>query len=116
MNIEEFREYCLGKKGATEEFPFDSNTLVFKVMNKIFALTDVNDFESINLKCEPIKATELREQYHAIKPGYHMNKQHWNTIDTQSDVDDTLLVELIDHSYDLIVKSLPKKLQDSLSE
>ena len=116
MNIEEFREYCLGKKGATEEFPFDSNTLVFKVMNKIFALTDVNAFESINLKCEPIKAIELREKYHAIKPGYHMNKQHWNTIDNQSDVDDTLLVELIDHSYDLIVKSLPKKLQDSLSK
>ena len=83
MNIEEYREYCIGKPGVTEGFPFDLNTLVFKVMGKMFALTNVDLFVSINLKCDPDYAIELREQYEGIKPGYHMSKKHWNTCDTK---------------------------------
>ena len=80
MNIEEYRSYCLAKKGVIEEFPFDNETLVFKVAGKMFALTNVSTFASINLKCDPEKAVELRDQYPAVLPGYHMNKKHWNTI------------------------------------
>jgi predicted DNA-binding protein (MmcQ/YjbR family) len=115
MNIEEYRDYCMSKKGVTEEFPFDNQTLVFKVMNKMFALTDINSFTSINLKCEPLRAIELREKYFGISPGYHMNKNHWNSIKTDSDVEDKLLMELIDHSYDLVVTSLPKKTKIDLA-
>lgn len=114
MNIETYREYCLAKKGVTEGFPFDEEVLAFKVMNKIFALTDVNTFEYINLKCDPEKALELRELYDGVKPGYHMSKKHWNSVYTQQDVNDNLLFELIDMSYNLIVKSLTKKLQAEL--
>jgi predicted DNA-binding protein (MmcQ/YjbR family) len=116
MNIEEFRNYCMSKKGVSEEFPFDNNTLVFKVMNKIFALTDVNNFGGINLKCEPLKAVDLRENFFGITPGYHMNKKHWNTISMNSDVDDRIIVELIDHSYALVASSLPKKTQLLLAD
>ena len=80
MNIEEFRQYCLSKKGVTEEFPFGPDTLVFKVMGKMFALTNLDGDFSINLKCDPDLAIDLREQYPAVLPGYHMNKKHWNTI------------------------------------
>jgi predicted DNA-binding protein (MmcQ/YjbR family) len=80
VNIEEYRSYCLAKKGVIEEFPFDNETLVFKVAGKMFALTNVSTFASINLKCDPEKAVELRDQYPAVLPGYHMNKKHWNTI------------------------------------
>lgn len=114
MNIESYREYCITKKGVTESFPFDNKTLVFKVMNKMFALTDVDEFTGINLKCDPERAMTLREKYTGIQPGYHMNKTHWNTVATQEDVNDQLLKELIDHSYELIVASLPKKLQTEL--
>lgn len=114
MNIESFREYCLSKPGTTEGFPFDEKTLVFKVQGKMFALTDVDAFESVNLKCEPEDAVLLRETYEGVKPGYHMSKKHWNTVTIQSDVPQKLLIELIDHSYDLVVRSLSKKLRDEL--
>ena len=109
MNIEEYRSYCLLKKGVSEEFPFDNETLVFKVMGKVFALTDVSEFRSINLKCDPEKAVELRDQFPAVVPGYHMNKKHWNTIMLDGSIPDRLLKTWIDHSYDLVVLSLPKK-------
>lgn len=114
MNIEEFRDYCLGFKGVTEAFPFDETTLVFKVMGKMFALTDVDNFESINLKCDPEKVIELREQYAAVLPGYHMNKQHWNTVLTNGEIPDPLLKEWTRDSYDLVAGSLSKKLQEEL--
>lgn len=115
MNIEDFREYCLLKPGVTESFPFDETTLVFKVYGKMFALTDLVDEFSINLKCDPEKAIALREQFPAVNPGYHMSKKHWNTIAVDGSMNDQLLYELIDHSYDLVVKSLPMKIQKSLS-
>lgn len=114
MFLEELRTYCLAKPGVTEHFPFDNRTLVFKVMNKMFALCDVEDFDSVNLKCDPERAIEMRERYDAVKPGYHMNKQHWNTVSINSDVPDNMLFELTDHSYDLIVASLPKKVRNEL--
>lgn len=115
MNIEEYRDYCLAKKGVTEGFPFDNKTLVFKVMGKMFALTDVEAFKSVNLKCDPEKAIELREHYHAVQPGYHMSKKHWNTVTNNSDAADDLMYQWIDDSYNLIVKSLTKKLQAELA-
>jgi predicted DNA-binding protein (MmcQ/YjbR family) len=115
MNIEELYAYCLQKKGVSEQFPFDEHTLVFKVGSKIFALTDITDFKSINLKCNPERAIELREQYTAVHPGYHMNKKHWNTILLFSDLDDNLLKELIDHSYQLVLNSLSKKIRDEIT-
>ena len=108
MNIEFFRDYCLDKPGVTEEFPFDEATLVFKVMNKIFALTNVDLFESINLKCEPERAIQLREANAGIRPGFHMNKKHWNTVETNGIVPDNQLKELLDHSYDLVIQGLTK--------
>ncbi|MFC2187895.1 MmcQ/YjbR family DNA-binding protein [Fulvivirgaceae bacterium LMO-SS25] len=116
MDIEFYRDYCLQKPGVTESFPFDDKVLVFKVMNKMFALADVDLFESINLKCDPERAVELRESYPAVQPGYHMNKAHWNTISMDGSLSDQMLCELIDHSYDLIVASLPKKLKQELDE
>jgi len=108
MNIEELREYCISKKGVTEGFPFDEVTLVFKVGGKMFALTNLDGEPSVNLKCEPEKAIELREQYTAIMPGYHMNKLHWNTVYMNGTLPDNLLKELIDLSYELILASLPR--------
>ena len=114
MNIERFRQLCLEKPGTTEETPFGPDTLVFKVMGKVFALTDLNTFESVNLKCDPERAVELREYNEGITPGYHMNKKHWNTVLTDGSVKDALLRELLDHSYALVVASLPKKVQAKL--
>ncbi len=111
MNVEEFRDYCLKKQAVTEGFPFGENVLVFKVAGKMFALCDIDKFKSINLKCNPERAIELREQFEGVKPGYHMSKVHWNTVETQSDIADKLMYELIDHSYDLIVQSLTKKVK-----
>ncbi|HLP11225.1 MAG TPA: MmcQ/YjbR family DNA-binding protein [Flavobacteriales bacterium] len=108
MNVEEFREYCLKKKGVTEEFPFDNSTIVFKVAGKMFALANVDEFTGINLKCDPEKAIELREKYEGVKPGWHMNKKHWNTVEVGR-VNQKLLREWIDDSYELVVASLPKK-------
>ncbi len=116
MNIEAFREYCLNKPGTTEETPFGPDTLVFKVMGKMYALTGIDTFEFINLKCDPEYAIELREQYDgSIRPGYHMNKKQWNSVDTDGRVPDQLVKQLIDDSYDLIVDKLPKKLKEELS-
>ncbi|MCF8301822.1 MAG: MmcQ/YjbR family DNA-binding protein [Bacteroidales bacterium] len=116
MNIEEFRDYCLAKKGVTEEFPFDESTLVFKVKGKMFALTDTDDDFRVNLKCDPQKAIELREHYNAVSPGYHMNKKHWNTVMPNDDVADDIIYQWTDDSYELVVSGLPRKLQDELLE
>jgi len=109
LDIESFRDYCLIKKGVTEEFPFDQNTLVFKVMGKMFALTDIDFFKSINLKCDPEEALILREKYPSVTPGYHMNKKHWNTILPDDNVPDDLIKKWIDNSYKLVVKNLSNK-------
>lgn len=109
MNLESFRNYCLSKKGVTEEYPFDEVTMVLKVMGKMFAATDINEFASINLKVDPEKGTELRERYPAIQPGYHMNKKHWITIFIDGSLPDKFLNSLIDDSYALVVSGLPKK-------
>lgn len=114
MNIEILRDYCLAKPGVTEGFPFDETTLVFKVLGKMFALTDVEDDFSVNLKCDPEKAIRLREEYPSIRPGYHMNKKHWNTIDIDGSVPDNLVFQLTDHSYELVVKKMPKSKQKEL--
>jgi predicted DNA-binding protein (MmcQ/YjbR family) len=114
MNIEEIREFCIGKKGVTEGFPFDDTTLVFKVQGKIFALLILSGESRINLKCEPEKAIELREQHEFIIPGYHMSKKHWNTIDLIECNSDKLLIELINHSHSLVVQSLTRKLRNEL--
>ncbi|MQY80455.1 MAG: MmcQ/YjbR family DNA-binding protein [Bacteroidetes bacterium] len=106
MNIEDIRNFCLLKKGVTEGFPFDEETLVFKVAGKMFALVDLEDDLSINLKCDPEKVPELREQFPAVIPGYHMNKKHWNTVIIDGSIRDELIREWIDDSYNLVVKKL----------
>jgi predicted DNA-binding protein (MmcQ/YjbR family) len=115
MHFEEFRSYCLSKPHVTETFPFDQQTLVFKVDGKMFALADVDDFTGINLKADPERSIELRERYAGIRPGYHMNKKHWNTVSVSDDVDDRLVYELIDHSYFLVYNTLSKKRRDELA-
>jgi predicted DNA-binding protein (MmcQ/YjbR family) len=112
MNIEVFREYCLAKKGASEEFPFGGDVLVFKVMGKMFALTVLGGDFSINLKCDPNLAVELREQYPAVQPGYHMHKKYWNTVYIDGSISTKLICEWIDHSYNLVIDQLPKKLKN----
>lgn len=115
MNIEDFRLYCLAKPGVDESFPFGEDTLVFKVMGKVFALTGLDsEAFAVNLKCDPQRALELRESYPQVRPGYHMNKKHWNTVEFENGLDEALLLEMIDHSYELVVGKLPKKLQESL--
>ena len=109
MNIEDFYNYCLEKPFVEETFPFGEDTLVLKVKNKMFALCDIHKFTFVNLKSDPERAIQLREEYKGIRPGYHMNKVHWNSVYTDQDVPDKLFYELIDHSFELIVKSLPKK-------
>lgn len=109
MNIEALREYCISKPAVTESFPFDEKTIVFKVGGKMFALADIEDFSGANLKCDPERAMELRETYQGVRPGWHMNKLHWNTVEAYKDIDDALFYELIDHSYALVVNSLTKK-------
>jgi predicted DNA-binding protein (MmcQ/YjbR family) len=102
MDIESLREYCISKKNSTESFPFGEDTLVFKSNGKIFALVNLNGDLSINLKCDPAFALELRERYSSVKPGYHMNKKHWNTINLDGTVPDKEIQSWIDHSYELI--------------
>ena len=109
MNPGSIREYCLQKKSVTEELPFNEDSPVYKVMGKIFAISRLTPPYSINLKCDPEKAIELRERYDAVVPGYHMNKTHWNTIDLESNIQPKLIKEWIDHSYELVVNGLPKK-------
>lgn len=115
MNIQQLYDFCLSKKGVTEHFPFDEETLVFKVGGKMFCLTSLNEWEkgtpSLNLKCDPDRAQELRAEYEAIIPGWHMSKIHWNTVSFNGDVSDKMMLELINDSYELVFKSLTKKIQ-----
>lgn len=110
MNIEEFREYCLAKKGVTESFPFDADTLVFKVGGKMFALTNLSDFNGgIALKCEPEKAIQLREEFpEEVEGAYHMNKKHWNNVKPNGSIPDLVIKEWVDQSYLLVFNSLTR--------
>lgn len=112
MDIENVREYCLSKKNATEDFPFDETTLVFRVENKIFAMVDLENTEWFCLKCNPEYAIELRERYKAIKGAWHMNKKYWNQVDFMG-LQDDFVFHLIDHSYKEVLLHLPKKIQES---
>jgi predicted DNA-binding protein (MmcQ/YjbR family) len=114
MDLEAFRKHCLSKKGVSEGFPFGEDTLVFKVMGKIFAITSFEQPLSVNLKCDPEKAVELRESYEDVQPGYHMNKKHWNTVNFEGEISVRELKEMTDHSYELVVNSLTKKLKEEL--
>lgn len=116
MNIEIIREYCLSKKGVTESFPFDNTTLVFKVMDKMFLLASLNEPTHFNAKCDAEYAVELREKYEAVQPGWHMNKNYWNTVDYVSGLPDELILFLIDHSYNLVVAGLTKKVKVALEQ
>lgn len=118
MNIDTFRDYCLEKKGVTEGLPFGPDVLVFKVMGKMFALVSLDEVPlRANLKCDPQRALELREEFDgAILPGYHMNKQLWNTLVLDQRLDPQLVFELINHSYELIVEKLTKKLKKELED
>jgi predicted DNA-binding protein (MmcQ/YjbR family) len=113
MDIEALRLYCLSKKATNEGLPFGDTTLVFKVVDKLFALTSLDsEVCSVNLKCDPERAIDLREQHpDHIKAGYHMNKKHWNTVICDGGLGDKFIKEMIDHSYDLVVKSMPKAAQ-----
>lgn len=114
MNIEELREYCLSKKAVTEGFPFDQETLVFKIMEKMFLLTNINNELRMNVKCDPEKAIELRELYSSVLPGYHMNKKYWNTVVIDGSVSDKQLQLWVDHSYNQVVGKMTKKKQNEL--
>jgi len=116
MNIEEIRDYCIAKEFVEETFPFDQDTLVFKVMGKMFLLISLNESNHFNVKCDPEYAIELREQYSEIIPGWHMNKTMWNTVYTDGALSQQLIKKLIDHSYDEVVKKLPKKTQALFSK
>jgi predicted DNA-binding protein (MmcQ/YjbR family) len=105
MNIETLREYCISKKNVTESFPFGDDTLVFKAAGRIFALANLDGDLSINLKCNPSLAIDLRERYSSVIPGYHMNKKHWNTIYLDGTIPDKEVFSWIDHSYDLVLKN-----------
>ncbi|EDP98162.1 MmcQ/YjbR family DNA-binding protein [Kordia algicida OT-1] len=120
MNIELLREYCISKLAVTETFPFDEDVLVFKVLGKMFALTSLKGWESgtpsVNLKCDPDKAEELRGEYESIKPGFHMSKKHWNTVELhQGELSNAFIQELIDESYRLVIKGMTKKQKAELA-
>lgn len=115
MNVELFREYCLSKPGATECFPFDEETLVFKVGGKMFALIGLDAPDNANLKCDPEKAIELREKWEEIQPGFHMNKSHWNTVHFSPRLGDRMVMDLIDLSYNLVFQSLTKKVRATIA-
>lgn len=114
MDIEKFREYCLAKKGVTENFPFDDTTLVMKVLDKMFALGNLDGDLNINLKCDPEKAIDLREKYPAVKPGYHMSKKHWNTIEVDGSIATVNIEQWIDDSYYLVISKMTKRQKDML--
>jgi len=115
MDIEAIRDYCLLKPAVEESFPFGETTLVFKVMGKIFLLSSLdNPVLQFNVKCDPEKAIEWREQYIAVQPGYHMNKKRWNTVIVDGSISGRILRQMIDDSYQLVVQSLPKKLREGL--
>jgi predicted DNA-binding protein (MmcQ/YjbR family) len=114
MTLAEFREHCMQLPGFSEDLPFDESTLAFRVGGKIFALMDLDTFTTVNLKCDPDRAVELREQHPGITPGYHMNKRHWNTVRTDGSVPAPLLLELATHSHALVLASLPAKVRSTL--
>ena len=119
MNIEQLREHCLNKKGTTEEFPFDEHTLVFKVLGKMFVIAPLNKWEkeeaTITLKCDPNYTIELREEYESIYAGPYVSNKHWNTVKLNNgELSNTFVLELIDHSYDMVVKGMTKKLREQL--
>ena len=116
MNIEELRIFCLSLKGAEESLPFDNKTLVFSVKGKMFCATDLDDYELINLKCNPEEAILLREKYADVIPGYYMNKKHWNSVKTNGTISDNLIEKWIKDSYNLVVAGLPKRIQKELNE
>lgn len=118
MNIEDIRDYCLSLSFVTEETPFGPDTLVFKVASKVFLLIGLDQVDELrfNVKCDPDYAVELREQYEqTVIPGYHMNKKHWNTVYCNRELADSKLKDLINHSYDLVYQSFPKRVRDDLS-
>lgn len=114
MDLEGVRNYCLKLKASNESFPFNEDTLVFKVLNKIFCLANLHPPASINLKCDPEQALELREEYEAVKPGYHMNKKHWNTVELDGSIRDEVVKEWINYSYNLVVNSMTRKQREEL--
>jgi predicted DNA-binding protein (MmcQ/YjbR family) len=114
MNLESFRKHCLSKKGVTEEFPFGEETLVYKVMGKMFALTDLENFESVNLKVDPEEGEELREKYASVQPGYHMNKKHWITVLIDGSIPDKMVLKWVDKSYELVASALTKSQKSAL--
>jgi len=114
MNVETYRNYCIRKPGTTEEFPFDNETLVFKVGGRMYALCNVDFFESINLKCDPEQAIQLRERHDSVLPGYHMNKKHWNTVVLDGSIPDHLIYAWTDHSYQLVRDNLPARIRKVL--
>jgi len=114
MDIKKYRAFCLSLKKASEEMPFDEKTLVFSVKGKMFSSTNIDTFELINVKCEPEKAIELREQFEMVIPGYYMNKKHWNSIKMDNSIPDDIIQEWIENSYRLVVSKLPKKVQKEL--
>ena len=115
MDLEVLRNYCLKKKGVTQYFPFDDETLVFRVGTKMFALTNINKTPiTANLKCEPSMADALRRDYDGIKPGYHMNKLHWNTVDLSGSIAEEMIYWMIDTSYELVFKGLKKSEQEKI--
>ncbi len=120
MNIEQLRDYCLNKEGVTEGFPFDEDVLVFKVLGKMFLLTSLKNWEEgvqfLNLKCDPEYAQELRAEYESIEPGWHMSKKLWNSVYIyKGELQPQFILKLIDHSYDMVVKGMTKKMQESLN-
>jgi predicted DNA-binding protein (MmcQ/YjbR family) len=114
MDLEAFRNYCLAKPGVTESMPFGNDTLVFKVVGKIFALAGIDEFKSINLKADPEIIPEWRESYPAVQPGYHMNKKHWNTVILDGSISEPLIFSWINHSYEQVVKKLPSRQRKEL--
>lgn len=114
MNHETLRDYCLSKKNATEHFPFDEVTLVFKVGGKMFGLVSLDEAPSISLKCDPELAIELREQYSAVEPAWHFNKKHWNQVAMDDSISEKLVKEWIDHSYELVYNALTRKVKEDL--
>jgi predicted DNA-binding protein (MmcQ/YjbR family) len=113
MDIQQLYDYCLSKKGVTEHFPFDEDTLVFKVMGKMFCLASLKEWEqgnpSLNLKCDPDYALVLRDEFESVQPGYHSNKKHWNTVYVNREIPDKKVIHFINHSYELVAAKLPKK-------
>ena len=114
MNIEEIRDYCLAKPGVTEGLPFGDNTLVFKVGGKVFLLTNISEGGSFNVKCDPELAIDLREQHPEVQPGFHMNKKHWNTVHTDGNLTRRQICDMIDHSYGMVLKGLPKNIREQI--